>query len=158
MLLVPQVKQPHEYACLPTCVWVVLTFLGREVSFEEVLEACSPGPFGVLQEIATQALEEAGWDVTLIKRVEIASIRKAIDAGNPVIASLRPPVSVPGHFAHAVVVCGLIEDKGIRVMDPAVGAYRDFSLDEFMLLVEDGLAGPFLIGAATPVKSDSVRS
>ena len=145
MLRVPQIRQPHRSACLPTCVWAVLNFKGRVVSFEDVLEACDLDPEGANPVLSAAGLADAGFDIDPLEEPTIERIRRALDDHEPLIATL-PVGSVDDNvYAHAVVVCDLRAEQ-LVVMDPAVGEYVEIEVTRFLLQVEKGLAGTFLIG------------
>ncbi len=148
MLLVPPTKQPHSLACLPTCVWAVLKYLEREPDYEEIDELCLPGPFGALQYVALQSLREAGYEVDEVEELEVADIERSVSEGRPLIVSLPPGGQHTGRFGHAVVICGLVDEETLRVMDPSIGDYRDLPLRQFLVHVQRGLTEPFYIGFA----------
>jgi len=145
MSLVPRVRQPDPVACFPTCVWAVLTFQRQDVEYEEVFEACVMDAYGALDPIALQGLQEAGWDVEVLREFDPETVLNALEEERPLIVSL-PQACVGEHLLyHAVVICELAEDAAV-VMDPAVGEYVSVPLSDPRLNGGQNLAGGFFIG------------
>ena len=148
MLKIQPYRQPDRIHCLPACVWSVLRFMGEEVPYDVVVEACALGPLGAIDEIAMQGLREAGWDVDVLGSPDRESIEAALAEERPVILTL--PVGKQGSdfFLHAVVVCDA-DGEGLTIMDPQVGDYKSLPARALLLRSGHGLVGPLLIGAAT---------
>ena len=129
MLLVPRRRQPDPIACLPTCIWSVLTFQGNTVDYEEVVAACRLDWRGAVLELAIQSLREAGWDVEVVSELDMEQVRAALAEDRPLIASMLPEEAVGDLVTHAIVICGL-SDETITVMDPLLGDYVSLPLAE----------------------------
>lgn len=145
MLRVPLLRQPDDVSCLPACVWSVLTYAGNQVDYEAIEAACRLDQFGAVQELAIQALREAGWDVEVLDGFELETIRLAIQEDRPLILCLDLGNMRPRRFLHAVVVCDLAP-RSVRVMDPALGAYVDLPLESVRHRAGTGLTASFFIG------------
>ena len=144
MLLVPRRRQPNPVACLPTCVWSVLTFEGYAVDYEEVAAACLLDNRGAVLELTGLGLQEAGWDVEILAEFDLERVKTALDEERPLVAALRIEPLGGEPMAHAVVICGLTEDT-LTVMDPLAGDYVALPLHEIVKDLPVRFKGGFFI-------------
>ncbi|MBI3911098.1 MAG: hypothetical protein HY320_09220 [Armatimonadetes bacterium] len=148
MLLVPCVRQPDHITCLPMCVWAVLRFGGFTVEFDEVLAACRVDRRGAVWQLTALSLQEAGWDVEVVRSLDLDAIRASLAEERPLIAILLRDPEDPEPFAHAVVVCD-VEDAGLVVMDPSPGEYVRLPWSTANWNLADAFVSGLLIGGAT---------
>jgi ABC-type bacteriocin/lantibiotic exporter with double-glycine peptidase domain len=147
MLLVPCFRQPDPVACLPACVWSVLTYQGYQVSFDAIREMCSLDRKGANIEVAMLGLSRADWDLRVVEPIEPATLMEALDEDQPVIVTLSTEEMLFEEAAHAVVVCGL-DGESVTVMDPAAGDYREMPVTEFVEAVVRAAQPGFWVGGA----------
>ena len=126
MLRVPARRQPDSVSCLPTCVEVVLDFLGYHTEASENRRWCYTTRVGSDVDLAIQGLDDAGVDAELLQCDSLERLRDLIAEGRP------PIVLFPegGSWSHSVVVCS-VDDAQVTIMDPRAGDYVALSVSDF---------------------------
>jgi ABC-type bacteriocin/lantibiotic exporter with double-glycine peptidase domain len=113
-------QQSAEGYCLPTCVRMVLAYLGLERSETEISRILGAQEFGT-PSFAVQRLTTLGLRV-IYREWSIPQLLDALDAGQPVILFVR--TGMLDHWqedvAHAVVAVGAEERERFWLHDPAL--------------------------------------
>lgn len=116
-LAVSHLRQRVESDCLPICAQMVLTYLGRNESYERLLQLLGTRWFGTPARNILR-LEQIGLSVVLIE-LSIAEIETRLQNNYPVIAFVNtadlPYWKVTAD--HAVVVVG-IDEENVYLNDP----------------------------------------
>jgi ABC-type bacteriocin/lantibiotic exporter with double-glycine peptidase domain len=117
LLAVSHLRQRAESDCLPTCVQLVLAYLGRAESYEQLTRLLGTRWFGTPLENILR-LDQLGLKVTL-KESSLEEISRHLQNNRPVIAFVNT-VNLPywrTDTDHVVVVIGM-DDEFIYVNDP----------------------------------------
>jgi ABC-type bacteriocin/lantibiotic exporter with double-glycine peptidase domain len=132
-LPVPHYTQTSPGLCLPACARMVLAYLGRQVSEEELAQQLRSRPFGTY---AAHIRYLANWGYQVIDEPGTpASLQSHLQNGHPCIAFVRtgPLPYLDEDVAHAVVVVGMSPDA-FAVNDPAAEqAPLDVPREAFLL-------------------------
>lgn len=118
LLPVPHFEQIRDGSCLPTCVQMVLGYLGDERTEAELSKLLDTKAYGTPIRNA-ERLREDGYEVWVrqITRTDLASY---LDAGMPV--TVRVWTTMLGYWdvitSHVVVVIGY-DDSFVFINDPA---------------------------------------
>lgn len=143
MLKVPIMRQPHDMACLPTCIRAVLAYHGYAISDDEAATVCRSGRGGAAAELAVDGLVEWGLDAELRQFDNVGDLGDAVEDGQPVVAILQHPAG----GTHAVVVCEVAADT-VTVMDPDLGDYVQLPTRRFEALWRPVQGDALLVGRA----------
>lgn len=137
-LNVPLIAQSDRADCLPTCVEMVLTFLGQRVEREwlrRVLESSDLGTPG----FKLLNLQRYGYEVTYAAATDERALASALADGIPPVA-LVYTTHLPyweRETAHAVVIIAM-DAEHVTLNDPAFPtAPQTISRDAFMLAWSD---------------------
>ena len=130
-LNVPHFKQEREYSCVPACVRMVLSFLGKSVP-EQDLRILLKTKISGTSPIHVNSLESLGFQAMFIYS-SIDELREYVNGGTPCIVHLWT-----GHlsywsseYMHAVVVVR-IGEQTVYINDPASDdSPKQVSIDEF---------------------------
>ncbi|MCR5027398.1 MAG: C39 family peptidase [Methanobrevibacter sp.] len=122
--------QPNSYTCGPTSLSMCSQILGNEVSINSFANACYTDGSGTSPSNLIAGARKLGFKVTPIGR-SYAAVKKAIDAGKPVIAHVMTKtmkcLGWQGNYGHYVVIYDY--DNGYyHVADPTKGiswCYKD---------------------------------
>lgn len=121
-LPVPHQRQREDADCLPTCVAMVLAYLGKDVSYRRIKNLLKTKSFGTpghhllhLTELGLQVLYREG---------SMEELKAHLAKGDPCIVLVRTADLPYWHFTtdHALVVVGC-DDRNIYVNDPAFDNY-----------------------------------
>ncbi len=120
VLSLPHFRQSAEGYCLPTCVRMVLAYLGLERSEVEVSQVLGAQAFGT-PSFAVRRLTTLGLQVTY-REWSIPQLLTTLDTGQPVILFVR--TGFLDHWrkdvAHAVVVVDARKHQQFWLHDPAL--------------------------------------
>lgn len=133
LLAVSHIRQRQQADCLATCAAMVLEYLRVSISYERLLRLLSIRSYGTSFS-SLRKLESVGLSV-LVTQGDLASLRRHLEGGSPVIAAVNT-VPLPywdDDTAHAVVVVGLEQDV-VLINDPEFEqAPQAVPLDAFLL-------------------------
>jgi ABC-type bacteriocin/lantibiotic exporter with double-glycine peptidase domain len=133
LLAVSHYKQRQQADCLAACAAMVLEYLHVSISYERLLRLLSVRSYGTSFS-SLRKLESVGLSV-LITRGDLASLRRHLEGGSPVIVAVNtaPLPHWDDDTAHAVVVVGLEQDV-VLINDPEFEqAPRAVPLNAFLL-------------------------
>lgn len=123
------------YGCCPTCLAMVLSYMKQQVILPNHIVAWTgnryyvPGA-GSSWSIFPAVAQQWGVTCTNLGNNPQAMVA-ALQAGKPVIASMRPGTFTRG--GHFIVLTGITSNFGIRVNDPNDNATKNFKNREFEL-------------------------
>ncbi|MGC9346347.1 MAG: cysteine peptidase family C39 domain-containing protein [Candidatus Bathyarchaeales archaeon] len=114
-------RQSYDYDCLPTCVYMILDYIGSPIEYEELLRLCKTDRYGTTLTEVAEALEKLGFSVKTVN-MDLSDLIKHVRGGAPVIAFVDPYYFpwVKVHCSHSVVVVGVYEE-GLTILDPLKG-------------------------------------
>ncbi len=118
MLRLHHLQQPYDGACLTTCVQMVLSGSGIDLSFAQIFTALGAKPFGT-PSFAVQRLHVLGLQVDYRPRTLVDAL-KDIQQRHPIICFVR--TQFLDHWdkdvAHAVVVVEIEPQQRFWIHDP----------------------------------------
>lgn len=133
LLAVSHTRQRQQADCLAACAAMVLAYYHVSISYARLLRLLGVRSYGTSFS-RLRKLEAVGLSV-LITRGDLASLRRHLEGGSPVIAAVNtaPLPYWDDDTAHAVVVVGLEQDM-VLINDPEFEqAPRAVPLDAFLL-------------------------
>jgi ABC-type bacteriocin/lantibiotic exporter with double-glycine peptidase domain len=122
MLPVPHKAQQNESSCLPGCAQMVLSYLGKLITQDQLIRLLGTSyagtPFSRLR-----LLTRYGVSVKISTNGTFSELRASIDNRVPVIVAVHAAwlSETPVETQHALVVIGL-DDHMIQALDPAIDA------------------------------------
>ncbi len=119
LLNAPHIRQRDRADCLPTCVEMVLSFLGRPIPRQRIHQILKPTPVGT-PGLRLLRLGDYDYDVTYTAATNERPLTEALAAGLPPFALLLTQ-NLPyweRETAHAVVVIAM-EAYTVYLNDPA---------------------------------------
>jgi ABC-type bacteriocin/lantibiotic exporter with double-glycine peptidase domain len=133
-LEVAPLRQTLPQTCLPACLCMVLEYLGRKHSEEELARICGTRRIGTRPTDAVEGLENLGYDCALARGIGLDELSSYLLDDRPVIAFLRlEDYSANVAGAHAVVVTG-VSDEEVVFVDPLSGGEHVLLVREFLAI------------------------
>jgi hypothetical protein len=125
----------NGYGCCPTCLAMVLSYMKQQVILPNHIVAWTGNRYyvpghGSAWSIFPAVAQQWGVTCTDLGNNPQAMVA-ALQAGKPVIASMRPGTFTRG--GHFIVLTGITSNFGIRVNDPNDNATKNFKNREFEL-------------------------
>jgi uncharacterized protein YvpB len=119
LLAVSHLRQQAESDCLPVCIQMALSYLGRSVPYADLVRLLGTRWFGTLSENILR-LEQIDIQVTL-RELSLAEIEAALIRQQPIIAFVTTADLPywPTASDHVVVIVG-IDEQFVYVNDPYV--------------------------------------
>lgn len=133
LLPVPHVQQRESADCLAACATMVLTHVGIEIPYHQLLKVLRIGTYGTPGRNLLH-LADLGVQVTYGPS-SFAELTERLRDGHPSIALVRTSELPYWTYAtnHAVVIVGF-DDESVYVNDPHFGeAPQQVSIGDFML-------------------------
>lgn len=120
-LSVPYFKQQYPYTCVVACVRMLLAYMGKEYTKDELVGTFGTVPvWGTRPEAAIAGLENLGYHGLWFENASLERLLDLLDHGWPVIAFLRAADLPHGHAGlHAIVVVGF-ESGDVICLDPTI--------------------------------------
>jgi len=131
-LKIHALQQETEYTCLPACIRMVFSYLGKDISEKKIASACHTTNAGTKLKDAVQAARHFGYEVTQIQDGLLEDLFQSINNFKPVIVILGLEHLSYGDFGtHSVVVTGFKEDH-ILIIEPLTGKEKQINILDFL--------------------------
>ena len=126
-------KQEYPHTCLPACLRMVLSHLGREHTEAELARVCGSIPFaGTSPEAAIEGLEQLGYRALWFENATLERLTSLLEQNWPVIIFLRATDLPHGQSGLHALVLQEIERGQVITLDPALGKEFRMKLNTFL--------------------------
>ena len=122
LLPVPYFQQPNRYTCVPSCVKMLLGYIGFYVPISRVILGCGTDKDGTSSEDAIRFLRSLNLKPVLGENMGLSKITDLVARGYPVIVDvkdrlLNPSNPLKNNDEHVVVIVGF-NTKRVYYLDP----------------------------------------
>jgi len=119
IIKVPYFKQENWYTCGPSCMRMILAYLGVKTTEKDVMNACGTTELGTTSTQISDAFVKFKVKASSIKNANIDDLKNEIKEGRPVIVLIDPSQIYGGvsGFGHFIVIVGINDDE-VKYHDP----------------------------------------